>query len=313
MQMKTDLTSSGSKPDLILGVMENYTFAQVEPFLVSLRQTGYTGDIVLFHHRVDPVSLEKIREFGVRLIAYRSLRAFPPGFRRKMIQRFSRLYYDLKWPCYGRAWTWLLSAVKKRHVFYRRFLEEEGGNYRRVLLADTRDVFFQSNPFSSEFTEDLLFFEESHPLDHGEFNSWWIKSHLGQETLDRLAKKTTLCSGTTMGTPAALCWYLDRTLHLMRTSARQGDAHGDQGLHNAVVYEHLHDCPYSIRICGNGCAQVYTLTQYLETKEIRRAPTGEVIDPLGRPVPIVHQYDRHPPIQEALLHRMKRGHAPAST
>ena len=111
----------------------------------------------------------------------------------------------------------------------------------------------------------------------------------------------TLCSGTTMGTPAALCCYLERVLTLMRQADRQDLRAGDQALHNAVAYEGLAGIPYSVRYSANGVEQVYTLTVYLAKQEIRRGPAGSVVTPSGQPVPIVHQYDRHPEIEQALL------------
>ena len=104
-----------------------------------------------------------------------------------------------------------------------------------------------------------------------------------------------------MGTPDAVCWYLERVMQTIRRAKVQDQSRGDQAIHNVVAYEGLSDAPFTRRMCRNGCGPVYTLTQYMQASVIRLSARGEVIDAQGRVVPIVHQYDRHPEIMRALL------------
>jgi len=294
-----------AKPNLVLGIAQNYTLAQIEPFLISLRRTGYNDEIVLFHQGMETAALSVLRKAGVTLMPLRNLRGmFRSPTTRRWVDWFSQKYYQHKWPFYKEGWPHLLSAAKQRYLLYHGYLRAMGHRYERVLLTDTRDVFFQADPFASAPGEDLVFFEESHPISHGGLNSVWMICHLGRETLARLSSKMTICSGTVLGKPKAISFYLERFITLMRTADCLSSSTGDQAIHNAVVYEGLEDFPFSIRIAQNGTGPVYTLSRYLQASQIRQSNEGQVLDENGRVVPILHQYDRHPAISQALLKKL---------
>ena len=298
-------TSSPARPNLVLGIIENYRFEQLEPFLTSLRQTGYGGDVVLFHQGIDGRSLKAIEAFRVRLIPFRNLRGRAQGWWRRKLDRMSRRLHRAKWPWYKQTSHLLLGTVRRRHYLYHRFLQREGEAYNRVLLADTRDLIFQADPFKGAPEEDLVFFAESYAIRAGELNANWIRFQLGQPTLERIGANKTVCAGTTLGNPAALCHYSEQMIALMRRAENQHLPHGDQGLHNAVVYEELAGAPFSTRICPNG-EHVYTLTQHFDTGSLQWNAQGQIIDSRGRVVPLLHQYDRHPELAARLLQRMQR-------
>jgi hypothetical protein len=285
----------------------NYTFAQVRPFLLSLRQTGYAGEIVFFYQRIDARAREAMREMGVVLLPFYNLRGTfrTPGACR-FLNRLSQSYYQRKAPFYSIGWRWLLSPMKQRHLLFQDYLRKNGSRFARVLITDTRDVFFQRDPFSIDDESDLAFFEESHPLAHGMFNPLWLLYHFGQPTLQRLGGMTALCAGTIAGRPEALSCYLERMATLMQEADRMDFATGDQSLHNVLVRERLANIPYRVTLFRNGQGPVYTLSRYLDTAEIPLDPDGEVINPLGQVIPILHQYDRHPSIMRGLLERMER-------
>jgi hypothetical protein len=297
--------TEGSR-NLILGLADHYSFEQLEPFILSLRQTGYSGEVVFFYHAIDGRSLDALRAFGVRLLPFRNLRSSARGAWRKRLDRLSRRFHRAKWPFYSNTSHFLLSPVRQRYFLYHRFLRREGWRYERVLLADTRDLVFQSDPFVGGPAEELVFFAESFPIEAGELNSNWVRTQLGQATLDRLKKKSTVCAGTTLGHPAALRCYCERMMATIRRAENQHLMHGDQGLHNTVVYEGLADIPFSTRICRNG-ESVYTLTQHFDTASLRWNAGEQIVDPSGRVVPILHQYDRHPDLAARLLRRIRAG------
>jgi hypothetical protein len=294
-------TPAAGSRNLVLGVIENYSFGQIAPFLLSLRQTGYAGEVVFFYHGIDRRSIEAIQGLGVELLPFRNARGASSGTIRHLLDRLSHRYHSWKWPWYEHGWRFLLSAAKLRYYLYHRFLQRNRQRFHRVLLVDTRDVFFQADPFAQTMEEDLVFFEEGHALNYGKINAGWLRSQFGQKTFDRLGSRTTLCAGTTMGTPDALCCYLERVMQTIRRAKGQDQPRGDQAVHNVVAYEELRDAPFSLRLCPNGAGPVYTLTQYVPPAEIRLSPRGEVVNAEGDVVPIVHQYDRHPDIARALL------------
>jgi hypothetical protein len=71
----------------------------------------------------------------------------------------------------------------------------------------------------------------------------------------------------------------------------------DQGIHNAMVYtgafDHLHPV-----IVKNGDGPVLTVGM-MKDEELVLDPAGRLVDPAGRPYPVIHQYDRHPRLMAA--------------
>ena len=290
---------------LVLGLAENYRFDHLAPFVFSLRRTGYSGDIVFFARGLDRETRTKLREHGVTQVPFRNLRGAATGHARLLLDWVSHQYHLRKWPWYRHGWRHLLRVTRLRYYLYHRFLHKHGHRYARVLLTDTRDVFFQRDPFADPLAEELAFFEESHALNFGKINATWLRSQLGEEILTRLGSCTTLCAGTTMGTPAALCAYLEKMAQTIRRAGCQDLPHGDQAIHNAVVYEELSDIPFSKRIFANGDRHVITLTQYLASGNIHLGAEGDVLGTNGDVMPIVHQYDRHPEVARRLLEKIR--------
>ena len=91
-----------------------------------------------------------------------------------------------------------------------------------ILLIDARDTIFQSNPFANlprqamgEIQQRgdglLYFFGENHEatrLGKSRKNLNWLKNAYGEEVLNALKDKPTICSGSTMGEQIALETYL---------------------------------------------------------------------------------------------------------
>jgi hypothetical protein len=301
-----------ARPDLILGIAQGYSLEQLKPFVASLKQSGYQGETVLFCHHLDSGAVESLGQWGVQVVPFHNVRS-PKSSRiaRSFFYRLARLYYRHKWPFYDQAWPWLLAVAKQRYQLYRQFLKNSPNRYRRVLLTDVIDVFFQREPFQGCPESDLVFFEEDSRqlLRSGTFNRGVILSLLGEPTFLRLQNRPTICSGTTIGTPAAIIHYLEKFLALMKTAHRLEMPLGDQAIHNAVVYEHLAGMPFSISIAPNHRGPVYTVGEIPE-KEIQVSPHNEILFPDGRIAPVVHQYDRFPRL-DALLQEKARTLAPS--
>jgi hypothetical protein len=291
-----------AKPNIVMGIADGYTHEDLSPFVLSLHRSGFQGEILIFHHRLTNATLDKLRRLNVRLLPFFNLRSrFRGRISAGTLNRLSQAYYRWKWPLYSWAWPYLLSPTKQRFLLYHRFLESYGHQYNKVLLVDTRDVYFQRDPFSEDSKGDIVFFEESHSLRHGMFNPMWILFQLGPDVLKRLGDRMALCSGTILGRAEAVKSYLGHLLQVMKGADRLDFATGDQALHNFAVYEGLDSFPFEVRRCANGADLVYTLSRYINASHIQQSTLGEVVDENGRVIPILHQYDRHPGIHQAML------------
>lgn len=110
--------------DLIVGVMSNYDYHKVEPWVVSLKRTGFKGDIAMICFNVNADTIKKLDAQGVEIYAYGQDAAGNTFFnspRAVVVDRFRALYE------FGIHAKW-----KEK--------------YRYIVTTDVKDVIFQSNP-----------------------------------------------------------------------------------------------------------------------------------------------------------------------
>ncbi len=124
--------------NLIIGFWSGLPFGELEPFLASLRNTGFDGDLCIF---VDNVTAETVRQ----LVAHGAL-----------VERL------------GQSAQIRMTNQCGRFFAYLDFLARHEDRYRHVMLTDLRDVVFQSDPFAHAFPSDVVFC--SRRLLAG----WWI-------------------------------------------------------------------------------------------------------------------------------------------
>jgi GT2 family glycosyltransferase len=251
--------------NLVIGLAANYRRAQVEPFLCSLRRSGYTGDIVLFVTGLDEDMNALFRQYRVTAAEWKDV---PPPFD-MMLGRFFRYYNFLAG------------------------LDAAGQSYDFVLISDIRDVFFQRDPFLPEPRAELLVFleDKSKTLGTCPYNSAWIREVAGEAALARLANQRISCAGTTLGSWSGILEYLIGMQLAALEYSLSGDlVQGvDQGMHNVLVHGNLlRDC----RTVENG-ERVLTL-HYVPQEALKVNSQNEVIGSDGQPAAVVHQYDRHP-------------------
>ena len=126
-------------------------------------------------------------------------------------------------------------------------------NYRRILLIDVRDTYFQRSPFDDlpkPQAEDLangggggvlrLYEENASPSSAAEnigkssFNSKWISGAYGKQVLDQMRDKPVICSGSTIGDAVAIEAYL-RAMVKQFDTTRCKMKGCDQGMHQVCI------------------------------------------------------------------------------
>lgn len=273
------MTPSPRPRKLILGTIWGYGYAELEPFLTTLKRTGYDGDVVFFHNGLSPATLRKIAADGVRLIPFSG--SFPyiePALAAH--NRWGTLPMREDVPLQKAYYFFMV-----RHLLHYCFLQEYGSQYDVVFMTDIRDVIFQSDPFDFPI-EGLCCFLEKAGVTLGDptANRNWILAIFGEATLERIADKPVTCAGTVYGTVPTALAYLDA---MVSTIVKQGGSIADQGIHNYVIHTGL--VPH-VTFYDNDSGPVLTLV--LEDT-IRFDPNGRVINKEGQIPPVVHQYDRH--------------------
>ena len=316
------------RKNVVLSYIEGYSAKDIRPFVSSLRDTCYEGDIVFFTFKVHPDCQFLFDKYGVCNVPVRRIdmknhyrfenrvasllgiddKPFIPDI--SINQRLSKFiaYLDAADLSVSRSIVkrlWHCNSA--RFLYYEDFLEDR--SYDHVLLTDVRDVFFQSNPFHLDVQSEFCVAEE-HPvrkIDEQNNNADWIRRAYGQSALDALAGLPIICAGVTIGTKNKILNYLS---YLNRDIISRHIGWGtDQGAHNYIIRNIL---PRETDILRYGEGPV-THVGIAPRSSIQIDSRGRVVNEDGQPFSIVHQYDRHPDVEALLLDQLNQPEEPDPT
>src|SRR5262245_37065751 len=146
----------------ILGMAEGLGWEALRPFVESLRETSFAGDVHLFVAGIDETTSERLRHEGISLHPFRRLRfdrngrvfhAYDPPLQRFRSSRIARFYPSLirtvtslsrdRFTAQARLAAFISMPAIGRYFHYYLFLVASGTRYANVMLTDVRDVFFR--------------------------------------------------------------------------------------------------------------------------------------------------------------------------
>ncbi|MDR3400923.1 MAG: hypothetical protein P4L99_00365 [Chthoniobacter sp.] len=289
--------------NLILGQAYNYTFEQLAPFVISLRQTGYAGEVVLFVNRVDE---ETKRQLSAHQIQLREFHYRGPEVRNSAYVAWPYLRWLRHLPVPFAVKKAILRPLVNvpwvRMILYYDFLTNPQGRYGQVMLTDVRDVIFQADPFARETGPGLRAFleDESMRIGNSQANIQWMTELFGKDVLERLGELPISCSGTTIGDAESVRNYLRAFIEAAFTVRSTRLNGGDQGIHNYLVHGALRPTTALLR---NGEAEVLTMGYLAREGELAMNADGRLVDVGGRIFNVLHQYDRHPELADKIVQR----------
>ena len=185
----------------------------------------------------------------------------------------------------------LLHIALARYFFARDLLRGAFRKASLVLLADSRDVFFQADPFLHP-SRGLVTGLEDPPISECPHNRAWVNDLYGERGFADLGRERIICSGTTLGPRADVVRYLDAMCEEIdrRLGVCAYQPCYDQGIHNFLLR--------SGRVRGavlseNGERLVATL-QHTPMGRLSFSEASGLLAADGGRVAIVHQYDRKP-------------------
>ncbi len=292
--------------DAIFALAANYPKLYYERFVGSLRKFGYTDDIVL------SVSIPEKMKPGVG----------------EYLQKTDCVAYGFDVDCQGK------DNCKLRDDFfgypdprpYRTFANIRYALYEYwmqyytdqsyILILDFRDTFFQGNPFVSfgpllerQPKYELQVFEENFIVKNiGKcvFNSLWVGKCFGKDALRNLRDKPVLCSGSTLGSYAAINHYVRTMLSSMDTvKCWLKGIESDQGYQNYLFYNghfNLNGANATAYRQGEGIVNtIGALNGHRVPKDMKgpldshwhaRDANGWIVNYDGKRSMCVHQWDR---------------------
>jgi len=294
--------------DLILATSFGYSYEQLYPFLRSLKDTGFDGEIVLFIGSTSIATTNRLRREGVKLIPFfypfkRAHKMRNPLHRLWPVAR--RLLGRLESPESLARWSVPFHNISSlRYLLYHHFLRTKPDRYRHIFLTDLRDVSFQRNPFALAESGKLRLYVEEPPYTIGACpnNSRWIREYFGEEVLEKLGDKPIICSGTTLGDYAAIMTYLEKFILTLRQARSLMRVGVDQGIHNYLAYFEL--APM-VTLCPNRDSEVLTMGLMPRDESFERNESGQLIDRSGVPYAVLHQFDRHESLRDEILARYR--------
>jgi hypothetical protein len=283
----------------IIGAATNYSLDSLAPLLRSLSQIEFRGTLHLLITELDrplfglannahasPFEVQLRRLHRCRTLtcnrAYRVLQYLPMAYRGETPAELTlsgpvRHVLDRALPVSSVRYLAALDIVR------------ELSPGAQVLLTDTRDVYFQTDPFAHPMSDDrdtLQLSLETHRITAGNITEKWVRELYGHEFAASLEGKSVSCSGTTLGGRTAVLRYLGQMVHeIIRHRNRISHTCGyDQGIHNYLYYSGaLRDV--SAPPNGEGLYWVAQEPHSFDEEGLIRSSLGQV-------VPVVHQYDR---------------------
>lgn len=245
--------------NLIIGLWTALPFARLEPFLASLRRTTFQGDLCLVVADVEPDVISEMLSHGI------------------LVQRMDRLSVPV------------MAPQAMRYFACLDFLARHGESYANVMLSDVRDVVFQSDPFAQPLPADVVFTQEPCLIGDAATEPNWIADLYGAAVANNLRNCPMSTAGTTFGTVAGVMRYLvGMTTELMRLVRNEvlRVPGSDAGVHNFLVRmrapRHSAFDPPNSRV---------GTVNFIPDTSITPTPDGVLID--GRPVPVLHRWDRN--------------------
>ena len=215
-------------------------------------------------------------------------------------------YYETSQPPYDR-----LRGNRAKLIRYWAALEflqqqqQQGAPAGRVLLADSRDVIFQRDPFTIEADPqrplDVFLEDYFRTYANSGINQGHVVPCFGADAVKRVflsPPRPVSCSGVTMGTRDAVVRYL-RLMWAELSSSRYSATcllH-DQAFHNWLLWR---DKLGPVRVWSNEAGPVTTIGW---PEHLYRDRFGRVLNREGALVHVVHQYDRRKRLVASLGHR----------
>lgn len=259
--------------NVIVTVAANYGLDKIEAFLCSWRENAPDAALVVFTSNCEAGLHQACARMGATTI-------------------------ELTEP-------WRYSLLVGRHFVFRNFLRANRERFDNVLIADCRDLIFQSDPFAVPRDAEVWFAAEDERIGKCDFNRYWMAMVYGGETADELAEETIACAGTTIGTCNGVLRYLDLICHEADARPDRVTLFADQASHNYIFYKLK---PDFIGLDRHDRV-VHTLNH---TSHDRIAVRGDEVWVDGAVSPVVHQWDRHPDLVGFIGRRYRLPAAPGT-
>lgn len=174
-----------------------------------------------------------------------------------------------------------------------------GKKFKNILFCDSRDVYFQSNPFDYQYKGSINFFLEGKKIKDCKFNSEWMIKTYGKKVLEELSEKIISCGGTILGSHESMEKFLrlmieetgkhkykKRLKYILTFRRDKGSRGSDQAHGNFIAHKNLIRDTFFYTNADGPIATVYHLNKIKFNKNY------QLINSQNKPYLVVHQFDK---------------------
>lgn len=258
--------------NLILGVAAGYKWKDLKIFIKSIRKY-FDDEVFLILNNPDNELIEELIKYSIKF----EITTIEPK-----------------------------KAFYLRYKYYYSFLNNN--KFKNILITDTRDVFFQDNPFKFNYSKKLNCFLEDEVIENSIINSKWIKHTVGKKKLDEIKKNKISCCGQVIGTYDGILDYCKVMKNKIVEYKYKPSLHSilfnrkiigwDQGIHNYLVYSNFFkDIDFFDNKHGDIATLQYCSDFLFDNQE-------NLINKNKKRYSVIHQYDRYPKIFENILKKI---------
>jgi hypothetical protein len=281
--------------DLIIGAADNYSWPQLKPWATSIKNSGFDGDVVLITYRVTQEAIDNCVKLGIKVM--------------------SAMHHDFGEAIDHGAMGLETQAHQMRNFHMWQYLTQTEVDYRYVVVTDTRDIYFQSNP-SKWLDENFIYSDydimlpsEAITFEKEEWNARMVQRAFGPFLWEYVLKDKPACnSGSFLGRKERM----KNLLLTMFLVAKRIPLSGiDQGTLNVLGQTLLKDeawvCPMDEGwACQCGTVLDPTkpfLWERLHEPQPHIREDGIVVNSKDEPYVIVHQWDRVPELKKVVAEK----------
>jgi len=268
------------KPSLVIGFFQNYNFDKLKPWINSLNSCGFKGDKVLIGSDISDDLVNKINNSGVKCFRVTNLH------RKPNIQRF-------------------------KHI--ENFLNYFGSNYEYVITTDVADVIFQKNP--EEWIKNnikdkkIIASEESIKFKHEWWNTMAFENTYNKEIYKKIEEEEILNSGIIAGETQEVL-KLSKEIYDTTVDLDKKFDIPDQPALNLIIREKFNnitlfadlDIEWATNLCvTHSPFEAHKCKPHLLNNPPYMDEDGIIKNSMGKPVYIVHQYNRNDILNKRIL------------
>lgn len=257
--------------NVVIAAAMNYGVEQIKNFVLSFRRYNQLDDIILIYNLNESSRIEDFaKKHNIKLVSFEPCDKIP------------------------------IHVVSSRFLKYLDIVVQHK-DYKNYLLADIRDVFFQSNPFVNLPNEDYLYMFTEDPavtLDIEEHHTKMMGRLFGPDELQKFKDKKIICSGTILGTRNKMLVFLDIFARYLVDIQKKNPNICFEMLLDQVITNHacyIQDLSEQVTIKDNGDIVGtigHCITHPNHSGDMKLE--GDVIYLDGKVPAIIHQYDRSP-------------------